>query len=285
MSKFSERMKIVTPRDTFQITSMDIDLRTAIWNSVFSYYLISYEETDYIDYQAGFGFIFWELWLEFLNQPMDKLPAFWEEVFEFLRSIFFSGEWNQVYDVIEFIANNNKSDIANQQFASRCNQSLEKYLSGYRFVNKTITPITTESEIESIETAINNTDKLKPINIHIQEALVKLSDRTQPDFRNSIKESISAVEALCRLVSGNQKATLGDALKTIQKKGGIKIHLALINGFSNIYGWTNDAQGIRHSLMDVPDLTFDDAKFMLVSCSAFINYLIAKSLQAGITLD
>jgi len=284
MPKFSERMKIVTPRDTFQITSMDKDLRTALWNCLYVYYLDRYSGTDYIDRNGGFGFLFSKLWIDFLNLPYDKLPNFWEEASEFLNHIFFKYEWNQVYDVIEFIANNNEVEDANLQFASISNQALEKYLSSYRFVNKILTPITSESEIESIETAIKDTNKLKHINIHIQEALVKLSDRTQPDYRNSIKESISAVEALCRLVSGNPKATLGDALKTIENKGGIKIHSALIKGFTNIYGWTNDAQGIRHSLMDVPDLKIDDAIFMLVSCSAFINYLITKSSQAGIPL-
>ena len=55
--------------------------------------------------------------------------------------------------------------------------------------------------------------------------------------------------------------------------------------FQKMYGYTNDAGGIRHSLMDgklVPD--FNDAKYMLVLCSAFINYLTSKSAKAGINL-
>jgi hypothetical protein len=51
-----------------------------------------------------------------------------------------------------------------------------------------------------------------------------------------------------------------------------------------MYGYTSDAQGIRHALMDEPNLSFEDAKFMLVSCSAFVNYLIAKAAKAGISL-
>jgi len=44
-----------------------------------------------------------------------------------------------------------------------------------------------------------------------------------------------------------------------------------------LYGYTSDSGGIRHALSD-EDVTptFEDAKFMLVSCSAFINYLKAK---------
>jgi hypothetical protein len=40
-----------------------------------------------------------------------------------------------------------------------------------------------------------------------------MTDREQPDYRNSIKESISAIESLCRKITGNDKGTLGLVLK------------------------------------------------------------------------
>ena len=42
-----------------------------------------------------------------------------------------------------------------------------------------------------------------------------MTDRKTPNYRNSIKESISAVEALCKIITENEKATLGKALKII----------------------------------------------------------------------
>lgn len=50
-----------------------------------------------------------------------------------------------------------------------------------------------------------------------------------------------------------------------------------------MYGYTSDEDGIRHSLLEESTLKFMDAKFMLVSCSAFINFLIDKASEAGIT--
>ena len=110
----------------------------------------------------------------------------------------------------------------------------------------------------------------------------KLSDRKEPDYRNSIKESISAVESIAQLVSKSPGATLGDALKVIDKH--VDIHPALKKGFLAIYGYTSDSDGIRHALLDAPTCGFEDAKYMLVSCSAFVNYLIAKATNAGISL-
>jgi hypothetical protein len=95
--------------------------------------------------------------------------------------------------------------------------------------------------------------------------------------RNSIKESISAVEAVCRELTGD--TTLGQALKHLEDKG-VVIHKMIKDEFTKCYVYTNDPNsGIRHALMDddgtyVP--TKDEAYYMLVTCSAFVNYLRRK---------
>lgn len=43
-----------------------------------------------------------------------------------------------------------------------------------------------------------------------------MSDRQKPNYRNSIKESISAVESICKIITQDEKATLGKALKKIE---------------------------------------------------------------------
>ena len=64
----------------------------------------------------------------------------------------------------------------------------------------------------------------------------------------------------------------------------IKLHGALKSAFNSLYGYTSGAKGIRHALLEEANLTFDEAKFMLVSCSAFINYLKGTASGAGIKL-
>lgn len=46
--------------------------------------------------------------------------------------------------------------------------------------------------------------------------------------------------------------------------------------FSQRYGYASDENGIRHGGIDFKDVPSEDAKYMLVSCSAFVNYLIQK---------
>ena len=78
--------------------------------------------------------------------------------------------------------------------------------------------------------------------------------------------------------------TLGTALGKLESKG-VVIHDNLKGAFKKIYWYTSDAQGIRHGLLGKADLDVEDAKFMLIACSAFINYLLAKADKAGIELS
>ena len=101
--------------------------------------------------------------------------------------------------------------------------------------------------------------------------------RPIPDYENSIKESISAVEAMCCIITGmtGKQATLGNAIKKL-KDCGVHIHSAMESAFSSLYGYTSDENGIRHGGIDFANTPAEDAKYMLISCSAFVNYLIEK---------
>ena len=56
----------------------------------------------------------------------------------------------------------------------------------------------------------------------------------------------------------------------------IQLHPALRTAFSSLYGYTSDEGGIRHALMESENVRFEDAKFFLVVCSAFVNFVEAK---------
>jgi len=45
-----------------------------------------------------------------------------------------------------------------------------------------------------------------------------MSDRQKPDYRNSIKESVSALEGMCQKILKKDKVTLGDAIGQIEKQ-------------------------------------------------------------------
>ena len=278
---FSERMGII-PTKVIQLESMDKALKSSLWSVVYIFYFEPDKEEETED-SENLDF-YRSIYIDFLKSPVDEIPDYFDEFIKLIKRLFFEKEWFWVYDFIEFVVQSKWPTMDRlEHFKNACNNILEKELSGYRFVGDQLTPITNESELASIEDARKETEraKLAGVHEHLKKATSKFSDRGNPDYRNSIKESISAVEGICKIITGNAKGTLADALKIIEND--IEIHPALKEGFKKIYGYTSDADGIRHALMDEDKCDFEDAKYMLVSCSAFINYLIAKSAKAGIS--
>lgn len=281
MKLFSQRKGIKPVKDIMQVDDMDMDLRIGLWNALTTCY---WEEVSGDYFTSDMHTLFKELWHSYFKRPIDTLPQHFRRALNEIREYFFICKWYEVYDFIEFIANNfpDEDTLVNPEFMKICNSVLEREISAYRFVGGKITQITSEEEIGEIEEALEAGKSLKSVRTHLKTALDLLANRKSPDYRNSIKESISAVEAICRLISGKDKAKLGEALKEIEKA--VEIHPALKVAFSKLYGYSSDAEGIRHALSEESNLDFEDAKFMLVSCSAFINYLVSKSSKAGIKL-
>jgi len=220
------------------------------------------------------------IWHFFFKWPFDQIPCYASGVHSEIHDWFFKSEWYEVYDFLEFVIP--LDNVDEEKFKDACNGVLEVERSGYRFVGKKITPIVDDIEIQEVEQAAEscNLHKLEGARKHLDVALEKLSDRQNPDYRNSIKESISAVESMCAIISGDRNATLGQALKKI--KDSVGLHPALEKGMSAIYGYTSDADGIRHAMIEESDCDMADAKYMLVSCSAFVNYLIMKASKVGL---
>lgn len=273
---FSQRQGITPTQKIFQLKSIDNDLKNSLWSLVQMTYWDTYETPDtlyYIDYikNSNREKLIVRLWLYHLKIPIDEIPTHFCDCLRQLRKHFFSAEWFQIYDFIEFVAEQGPSDLQNT-FIKNANDFLEQENSAYRFVNNKLTEITSEIEIVSIENAIENTGPFSGVKQHLESSLQLLSDRQNPDFRNSIKEAISAVESLCKTLTNDNDATLGKVLGKLERQKGL--HPALKSAFSSMYGYTSAADGIRHALMDKDTLTKADAKLMLVSCSAFTNYLI-----------
>lgn len=224
------------------------------------------------------------LWVYFLNKREAK---FYSGNGYFLSAIpFFEDQKNQWYlklNLIEFIIrylDRRGSEIhayhsIMNNYIGELNSEFKRHNFAYRIVDKKIVEITSENEIVSIETAI--ADSTNNIRLHLNKALELYSLRPYGDYRNSIKESISAVEAYCREKTNEE--TLGKSLNKLESLG-ITIPKMLKVAFDKLYAYTNQPDtGIRHALMDDEGKytpSNEEALFMLVSCSSFLNYLNAK---------
>ena len=278
MPKFSQRYGYSPLENAFQRESADEALRTKLWNVLKVTIWDNYKPVNhrFQEISNKIDALLNRLWFHFFNHDLDSLPDFLPQyhgdkktAYLHLKNFFFSCKWFELYDFIEEISLD-KSELISDETREWINHVLEEQNAAYRFVGKEIAEITDEQEIAAIEEGLEYPEKA--VRTHLETALRMLSDKQSPDYRNSIKESISAVEAACRLASGKESATLGDALKKIQN-----VHPALSKAFNQLYGYSSDASGVRHSLIDEPNITYADAKFMLIACSAFVSYLKTAS--------
>lgn len=279
MELFSERYGLVKPQKAIIRNSMP----EAVENSLCTLFDKWAKDRN--------AFIpFWKLeetvWTKYLNKRLNDLFSVFGErkevIVPYIQNI--NREWNEKLDLVDYVLQSvknvaEKSEGDNKIRAERLLAYLQKYINseferlhyGYRVVNGCITPLTSKLEIDAVEkaTSVQN----DPIRQHISQAIKLLSNRESPDYRNSIKEAISAVEVMGSELTGEK--TLGRALDVMEKKG-VVIHPQIREGIHKFYDYTNDHNtAIRHGLKDgaswIP--SFNEAYMMLVACSAFVNYL------------
>ena len=279
---FSKRKGLSPAQKLAQVDSIDDELRNGLWTALQISYWDLLPSMGYTQYCA-LASLFWLYWHSYFKKPIDTLPEYAREVVTDVRRYFFSCEWYALYDFIEFTVANDVDSSRKATFRDFCNSVLQRENSAYRFVGDHITEITSTSEIQSVEEALEGVSSISGVKAHLTAALELLSDRKNPDYRNSIKESISAVEGISRIMTGHPDATLGEALAILESKG--SVHGALKKSFSALYGYTSDADGIRHAMLDEASLTFTYAKYMLVACTAFINYVLGKAADLDLSLE
>jgi thiaminase len=87
------------------------------------------------------------------------------------------------------------------------------------------------------------------------------------------------VESVSRTL--DPSADLSKALARLEQK--ISIHAAMKKGFTSLYGYASDENGIRHALLEAGEAKVDeaDALFMIGACAAFVSYLLNKARTNG----
>lgn len=280
---FSDRRKIQPLNTNIQLTDFDERTRISIVNLMRKWY----EGLEYENDKENFcEILVEEVFCEYVDDRLKTFIKYNDDDFwkMYVYSPICKNSYDEVLTIVEYMVGYFISwqerncyciDYYDRiDYAQEINQLFQKEFVGYRFIGGEITPISDDVEVGTICESLNV--QFDGCKAHIKKAVHLLSDRNTPDYKNSIKESISAVEAICRIIAKNEKATLGEALSKLEQNG-LKLHPSLKKALGALFGYTSDEGGIRHSEgLFESNVTFEEAKFMLVSCCAFVNYLIAE---------
>lgn len=268
MTTFSERIGINVPRSHVQHRSMDDRLRMELWNATYLLFFSDWDSWHRHGYLTTQG-----IWLDHFHNDAARMPDNPTAAERVVRDAFFDAEWWAVYDLLQVILDS--SEIT--ELDAFYDKILAKELAGCRIVDGLVVEISDDTEVEELEAALHAGHRFAGARHALTAALRHYSDREAPDYANSIKESISAVESVARTLTG--KPNLGDALNELGRTHA-QLHPALLKGWKSLYGYSSDAPSIRHGAALPPDVSQELSRYFLVSSAAFVNYLIASDLTA-----
>jgi hypothetical protein len=270
VARFSQRVAGRLPF-TSGLSEASGNLRTATWNVLHYKLFPAQRDSDWQRYQSTAKI----LWNHF-HWRIDEVPHYAHDGQKFFRNHWFGWPWPDFFDALEFavqLLEPQHNPIGQAKWYESINAVLEEEGCAYRFIARELAPVTNPTEMTEVQSAAECA--IAPVAEHIREALGCLPPNPNSSPRNSVKESISAVEAAFKHLVGQPTATLGEGLKLFEKKFG-PLHASIRRGLDHLYAYTNGPDGIRHALVDdAAEVTIDDARFMVVTCSAFVNYLIA----------
>lgn len=243
---FSDRAGIDPCNIQMQIDDFDERTRTFISNKLYDFLQVTFNhecETRNIKYgptDQNLSNIFCKNLMQNVFADLNHLPLGyhydWEKFYSRIEEVLMEAPYNEVLDLLWYICNwfalstNNCIDVFQEWF----NELFQSEYVGYRFISGEIVPITDEIEVKEIEQACCT--PFDGARKHLKKALNFLSDREHPDYKNCVKESISAVEATCRIIAEKDSATLGEALKLFAKHG-LKLHPCLNSGIDKLYSY------------------------------------------------
>jgi hypothetical protein len=285
--RFSDRIGVTQPALGLHIDDMPQELRISLWN----YFVELYDDSD----QKYWRKIAGRIATYFRKFPVDDLPHHPLDLRDWVKDYFFGLPWYEAYNFLEFVVKNHVvatreqysgryyyHRVGGEQIEAAANVILERENSGYRFIANVLSPITDKVELSEVQKAATDLrgHSMDSARKHILAALDLFSRRPNPDYRNAVKEAISSIESIAKQLGAKKGDGLAPALRALEEKAGL--HGALRSAFEKLYGYTSDENGIRHAMLEESTVGFEEAKYMIVACSAFANYLALKAEKSGL---
>ncbi|EKT4496917.1 AbiJ-NTD4 domain-containing protein [Pseudomonas sp. CJQ_7] len=194
-------------------------------------------------------------------------------------------EWYQFYDCVEVVGVELKSyesyylhepgseflKFTFNSYRSSVNELFAKHQVGWRLNSKSelesALPKQLADRLDGVESAIDQFDAARE---HFRKAKRYVLG-THKDYENSIKESVSALESVGKVLY-DKTATLGDVLVRMKKDGSVPP--MLVSVMEKYYAYANAEPGVRHGGVLIPRSDEMDAELAMHLSAAFIRYVI-----------
>jgi hypothetical protein len=159
-----------------------------------------------------------------LHRPADEFSNACKAVFAELKPLIWTGDYVEVLGFLQFVIRHRECPWI---FAQAVNACLENAHAAYRVVDRTIIPIGSDTEGQTIERAFVDlaATEFGGTRAHLRNAAEEL---TAGRYADSVRKSIHALESVARVLEPSANL-LSTALAKLEKSAAI--HPAMKGGF------------------------------------------------------
>ena len=270
---FSQRHGLREIPGPAKLEDISTQARNNLWSALWRQMSDNATKTPYSTLDPLWQRIFATVHQHFMERPLDQMSLhlrYWKEI---CKLILLEGPYGDCFDLIEALLRHPEcprefteeiEDIFHHQLAYRIDTSSLP----------TVIPAATKQEGDALLRALQDLEEagLGGAAKHLRKAGQRIIGQ---DWSGSVRESIHAVESVAKRIAPEKAGTLGTALAMLEQQE--RLHGSLKKGFSALYGYASDEQGIRHALLDDESkVTQDEAIYMIGACAAFCSYLWRK---------
>jgi hypothetical protein len=110
---------------------------------------------------------------------------------------------------------------------------------------------------------------------HYDKALQFFRHPSTPDYENSVKEAVCAVEAAGKILFPEAKAsTLGDLIKWLVSAENLAVPRAIGHTLTGVYAFRSGGEGVAHGAASGGKVTLEVAEYILGICASQVIFLV-----------
>ncbi len=183
-------------------------------------------------------------------------------------------DWFRIYDIAEVAYRSFVRENREGEFAERLNALFEDLGIGWQMIDgQIVTRGDQEFERVVAQAGVQiEAAGLRTAKNELEQARTDLSRRPEPDITGTVQHCMAALECVARVVSGDERATLGEI---IQRHGvDIGIPRPLDTAIERMWGYASEmARHVREGRVPARD----EAEFLLSISASIIAYLLQKN--------
>jgi len=211
-----------------------------------------------------------------LRIPRDRGVYTEESASRAIEDLIMGCEWWQFHDICEVACASLSIEGVRAQLCAKINQLFAEEWLGFEFRNGLVEKIGVgfiDAQVKEARYLLKE-PQFKGADEHFEKALKAINIRPDPDVENCIKDAVSAIESVGRILVSDEKHLLSDIIRDMSKEG--IIPKPLDEAIQKVYAYRGNEPGVAHGLVGDSKVTVDEAEFVLAMSAAIIIYLVNK---------